>query len=59
MQARKKYTKDLRRIDRHKDYLWKRIYELRCEITDYVLTNTINDQALPCITSNILESFKS
>ena len=46
MKARKLY-KDLRRIDSHKDYLWKRIYELRCEITDFVLTNTINDQALP------------
>ena len=40
MQAKaKKLYKDLRRIDIHKDYLWKRIYELRCEITNYTLLN--------------------
>jgi len=43
----KNYYDRLVRIDRHKDYLWKRIYELRCEITDYVLINTMNNQALP------------
>ena len=44
MQAKaKKLYKDLRRIDIHKDYLWKRIYELRCEITDFVLINTMSD----------------
>ena len=39
----KKLYKDLRRIDSHKDYLWKRIYDLRCEITDFVLINTMSD----------------
>ncbi len=39
----KKYFKELKRIDNHKDYLWKRIYELRCEITDFVLINTMSD----------------
>ena len=39
----KSYYDQLLRIDRHKDYLWKRIYELRCEITDFVLINTMSD----------------
>ena len=39
----KKFFRELKRIDTHKDYLWKRIYELRCEITDFVLINTMSD----------------
>ena len=59
MQAKaKKLYKDLTRIDKHKDYLWKRIYELRCEITDFVLTNTINDQALPYRPATYWEALK-
>ena len=43
----KSYYDKLRRIDKHKDYLWKTIYDLRNQITDYVLKNTINNEALP------------
>ena len=43
----KSYYDKLRRIDKHKDYLWKTIYDLRHQITDYVLKNTINNEALP------------
>jgi hypothetical protein len=35
----KNYYDQLIRIDRHKNYLWDRIYNLRGEITDYVLVN--------------------
>ena len=35
----KNYYDQLIRIDRHKDYLWDRIYNLRGEITDYVIIN--------------------
>ena len=40
----KKFFRELKRIDTHKDYLWKRIYDLRGEITDYVLVNTIDNK---------------
>tara|TARA_R110000751_G_scaffold35534_1_gene87257 strand:- start:233 stop:496 length:264 start_codon:yes stop_codon:yes gene_type:complete len=39
----KKYFKELKRIDSHKDYLWNRIWDLRQEITRYVLININND----------------
>ena len=35
----KSYYDQLIRIDKHKNYLWERIYKLRGEITDYVLIN--------------------
>ena len=35
----KSYYDRLKKIDKHKNYLWERIYALRCEITDYVLVN--------------------
>ena len=35
----KNYYDQLIQIDRHKDYLWDRIYNLRSEITNYVLIN--------------------
>tara|TARA_R100001510_G_C7447140_1_gene73742 strand:+ start:81 stop:377 length:297 start_codon:yes stop_codon:yes gene_type:complete len=33
----KKAYKDLKRINKHEEYLWDRIWELRCEITNYTL----------------------
>ncbi len=35
----KKAYKDLKRISKHEEYLWNRIYELRCDITNYTLLN--------------------
>ena len=43
----KSYYDKLRRIDKHKDYLWRTIYDLRTQITDYVLKHTMDNQALP------------
>tara|TARA_R100001163_G_C5033326_1_gene173019 strand:+ start:553 stop:822 length:270 start_codon:yes stop_codon:yes gene_type:complete len=35
----KKVYNDLTRVNKHCDYLWNRIWELRCEITNYTLLN--------------------